>query len=164
MLSCLGLLACWSSQSSLRSLHFSPLTLILHRPSPPSHAPLAWASSPCSPSSVHFSPFPLPEAMDSSSRPRIQWVADSLDPTAPPAPTKKTDPDKRDPAVPTDCKTCSVCKAVLGKEMFSAKGSQCKDCDNSTESLQRLMRTKWAGQYKKNTRSCARTSRSGTAS
>ena len=50
--------------------------------------------------------------------------------------------------MPTDCKTCSVCEAVLGKEMFATKGSQCKDCDNSTESLQRLMRTKWAGQYK----------------
>ena len=50
--------------------------------------------------------------------------------------------------MPTDCKTCSVCEAVLGKEMFATKRNQCRDCDNSTESLQRLMRTKWASQYK----------------
>ena len=48
---------------------------------------------------------------------------------------------------------CATCEATLPVDEIPEKGAQCKTCDNTVESLQRMLRKEWgkgyASKYKK---------------
>ena len=85
---------------------------------------------------------PRPKSEPAAVTPQKQQAAPFYAQSIPPTPALPA------PAAVGELKTCGCCKQEFALSEFPSTGALCSTCDNSKESLQRLLRKKWGTLYK----------------